>query len=102
MKRNLYHKHRRADFACGVGLPENDFISGAMSLSDQVRCFRAGGLPPATRSLSESVYDEDDVEVVDPSVNYGSDRFERSEAIAAQISERKKKAKEKRLKEARV
>lgn len=68
--------------------PDDDLLHGVKSLSDQIRSFRAGGLPLGTRELGDGNYDEDDSIDVDPSINPGLDRFERSEAIADMISSR--------------
>lgn len=82
--------------------PQQDFIAGAMSLPEQVRIMRAGGLPPVMRELSDGVYDEDDSRVVDPSIEPGTDRFTRSEKIAALISERVRNRKKQKLEEAQT
>lgn len=68
--------------------PEDDLIQGVKCLSDQIRSYRCGGLSTGTRRLSESNYDEDDVEEVDPSSEFGLDRFEKSEELASSISRR--------------
>lgn len=93
---------RRVAHSAMCGYPEQEFIAGCMSLSDQIRVYRAGGLPPAVRQLNDSVYDEDDVSDVDPSSEYGKDRFERVEAITDMISDRMLAQKKKKLQEAQV
>lgn len=81
---------------CFPATPEDELLHGVRSLSDQIRSFRAGGLPLGSRELGDGNYDEDDSIEVDPSVDPGLDRFEKSEAIAGMISSRMaKKHKEK-------
>ena len=60
------------------------------SLFDQIRTMRHGGLCPGIRELTDGNYDEDDSQTVDPSSDFGLDRFEKSEEIASQISTRMK------------
>lgn len=67
---------------------QNRILRGVQPLSRQLRKAANGGLTVGKRDLSDSNYDEDSVDSVDPSSAFGSDRFERAEAIASQISER--------------
>lgn len=85
-----------------VSCPPTDFCEGVKTLSQQIASFRAGGLGSGQRPLEESVYDEDDVEDIDPSSEFGLDRFEKSEAIAATISDRMAKKHKQKLDEAKV
>jgi hypothetical protein len=84
------------------GTPRDRMICGVKSLSDQIRSFRAGGLSSGTRELKDSLYDEDDSTDVDPSSEFGLDRFERSEAIAATVSDRMAKKKKEKLEHADI
>ena len=79
---------------------EDELVFGVKSLSDQVRTMRHGGLGPGTRELTDGNYDEDDSQVVDPSSDFGLDRFEKSEEIASQISTRMKRKHDEKLKHA--
>lgn len=82
--------------------PEDDLIQGVKCLSDQIRSYRCGGLSTGTRRLSESNYDEDDVEEVDPSSQFGLDRFEKSEKLASSISRRMAAKKREKLQQAKT
>lgn len=84
------------------GTPRDQMICGVKSLSDQIRSFRAGGLSSGTRELKDSLYDEDDSIDVDPSSEFGLDRFERGEAIAATVSDRMAKKSKEKLEHAEV
>lgn len=79
---------------------DDQLIHGVKPLSDQIRSFRNGGLGLGARPLSDSNYDEDDSQVVDPSSEFGLDRFEKSEEVASQISTRMKKKHDEELKHA--
>lgn len=81
---------------------DDDLIHGVRPLSDQIRSFRNGGLGLGVRPLSDSNYDEDDSQIVDPSSDFGLDRFEKSEEIASQISTRMKQKHDEKLKHAEV
>lgn len=81
---------------------DDELIHGVRPLSDQIRSFRNGGLGLGVRPLSDSNYDEDDSQVVDPSSDFGLDRFEKSEEIASQISIRMKQKHDEKLKHAQV
>lgn len=81
---------------------DDQLIHGVKPLSDQIRSFRNGGLGLGARPLSDSNYDEDDSQVVDPSSDFGLDRFEKSEEIASQISTRMKQKHDEKLKHAEV
>lgn len=89
---------------CGCFAPtsDDDLIHGVKSLSDQIRSFRAGGLPLGQRELSDSNYDEDDSVDIDPSIEPGLDRFERQVAITDRISERMRKKHKEKLEKAEV
>lgn len=76
------------------------WIQGVKCLSDQIRSYRCGGLSTGTRQLSESNYDEDDVVDIDPSSEFGLDRFEKSEELAATISRRMAAKKKQKLNDA--
>lgn len=78
----------------------DDLIQGVKCLSDQIRSYRCGGLSTGTRKLSDSNYDEDDVIDVDPSSEFGLDRFEKSEELAATISRRMAARKKQKLNDA--
>lgn len=90
------------DPMASAGTTVDELFCGVKSLSDQIRSFRAGGLSSGTRELKDSLYDEDDSTDVDPSSEYGLDRFERSEAIAAIVSDRMAKKKKEKLERAEV
>nr|DAM54587.1 MAG TPA: hypothetical protein [Microviridae sp.] len=92
----------RPDLMASVGTTLDELVCGVKSLSDQVRSFRAGGLSSGTRELKDSLYDEDDSIEVDPSSEFGVDRFERSERIAATVSDRMAKKKKEKLEHAEV
>lgn len=79
---------------------DDELIHGVKPLSDQIRSFRNGGLGLGARPLGDSNYDEDDSQVVDPSSEFGLDRFEKSEEVASQISTRMKKKHDEKLKHA--
>ena len=79
---------------------DDELIHGVKPLSDQIRSFRNGGLGLGARPLGDSNYDEDDSLVVDPSTEFGLDRFEKSEEVASQISTRMKKKHDEKLKHA--
>lgn len=79
---------------------DDELIQGVKPLSDQIRSFRNGGLGLGARPLGDSNYDEDDSQVVDPSSEFGLDRFEKSEEVASQISTRMKKKHDEKLKQA--
>ena len=79
-----------------------ELIEGVKTLSDQIASFRAGGLHMGSRELKDSHFDEDDVEAIDPSSEFGKDRFEQSEAIASQISGRMSKKHKDKLEQAEV
>lgn len=79
---------------------DDELVHGVKSLSDQIRSFRNGGLGLGARPLGDSNYDEDDSQVVDPSSEFGLDRFEKSEEVASQISTRMKKKHDEKLKHA--
>jgi hypothetical protein len=81
---------------------DDQLIHGVMPLSDQIRSFRKGGLGLGVRPLGDSNYDEDDSQVVDPSSDFGLDRFEKLEEIASQISTRMKQKHDEKLKHAEV
>lgn len=81
---------------------DDQLIHGVKPLSDQIRSFRNGGLGLGARPLGDSNYDEDDSQVVDPSSDFGLDRFEKSEEIASQISTRMKQKHDEKLKHAEV
>lgn len=81
---------------------DDQLICGVKSLSDQIRTMRHGGLGPGTRELTDGNYDEDDSQIVDPSSDFGLDRFEKSEEIASQISSRMKQKHDEKLKHAEV
>lgn len=85
-----------------AGTIVNELVCGVKPLSEQIRSFRAGGLSSGTRELKDSLYDEDDSTDVDPSSEFGLDRFERSEAIAAAVSDRMAKKNQKKLEHAEV
>ena len=73
-----------------------ELIEGVKTLSEQIASYRAGGLATGSRELTDSCFDEDDVEDIDPSSEFGLDRFEATEALTSTISRRmaaKKKAK---------
>ena len=80
----------RPDLMAPAGTTLDDLVCGVKSLSDQIRSFRAGGLSSGTRELK------------DPSSEYGLDRFERSEAIAATVSDRMAKKKKEKFEHAEV
>ena len=92
----------RPDLMASVGTTLDELVCGVKSLSDQVRSFRAGGLSSGTRELKDSLYDEDDSTDVDPSSDFSLDRFERSEAIVATVSDRMAKKKKEELEHANV
>lgn len=79
---------------------DDELIQGVKPLSDQIRSFRNGGLGLGARPLGDSNYDENDSQVVDPSSEFGLDRFEKSEEVASQISTRMKKKHDEKLKHA--
>lgn len=81
---------------------DDQLIHGVKTLSDQIRSFRNGGLGLGVRPLSDSNYDEDDSLIVDPTSDFGLDRFEKAEAIASQISARMKQKHDEELKHADV
>lgn len=81
---------------------DDQMIHGVKPLSDQIRSLRNGGLGLGVRPLSDSNYDEDDSQAVDPSSEFGLDRFEKSEEIASQISTRMKRKHDEKLKHAEV
>lgn len=83
--------------SCGDPTPADDIVYGVKSLSDQIRSFRKGGLPLGSRELGDSNYDEDDSVDIDPTVEPGMDRFEKSEMIATMVSSRMKKHYENKL-----
>ena len=85
-----------------VPTSDDQLIHGVKTLSDQIRSFRNGGLGLGARPLSDSNYDEDDFQIVDPSSDFGLDRFEKSEEIASQISTRMKQKHDEKLKHADV
>ena len=62
-------------------------------LSAQLRHARFGGLEPEKKTLSDTLYDEDEVFDVDPSTDPSMDRFERTEGVAQAISSRMRKQK---------
>lgn len=80
----------------------DELLHGVKPLSDQIRSYRAGGLPLGTRELGDSNYDEDDSNQVDPSIDPGLDRFERAEALASTISSRMQKKHKEKLEKAQV
>lgn len=71
-----------------ISVDSTDLIEGVRPLREQIRSFRNGGLRTGSRELKDSDYDEDDSQVVDPSSEFGLDRFEKMEKITDQISER--------------
>lgn len=79
-----------------------DFIYGLEPLSKQLRNSRFGGLPLDHEKAEDSRFDEDDVFDVDPTTDPTMDRFERTEAAAATISDRMKKKKQEDLNHATV
>lgn len=85
---------------CPAVTTDDELIQGVKPLSDQIRSFRNGGLGLGARPLGDSNYDEDDSQVVDPSSEFGLDRFEKSEEVASQISTRMKKKYDEKLKQA--
>lgn len=85
---------------CPAVTMDDELIHGVQPLSEQIRSFRNGGLGLGARPLSDSNYDEDDSQVVDPSSEFGLDRFEKSEEVASQISTRMKKKHDEKLKHA--
>lgn len=87
---------------CFPPTADDEFIFGVVSLSSQIRSFRAGGLPLGRRELSESNYDEDDSVEVDPTIEPGFDRFERQIAVTDRISERMRKKYKDKLEKAQV
>lgn len=74
-----------------VPTPSDDLIYGVKSLSDQIRSMRHGGLPLGSRELTDSVYDEDDSELIDPTFEPGADRFEKMEGLSSVVSDRMRK-----------
>ena len=76
--------------AC-VPTPSDDLIYGVKSLSDQIRSMRHGGLPIGSRELTDASYDEDDSELIDPTFEPGTDRFEKMEGLSSVISDRMRK-----------
>lgn len=85
---------------CPAATTDDELIQGVKPLSDQIRSFRNGGLGLGARPLGDSNYDEDDSQVIDPSSEFGLDRFEKSEEVASQISTRMKKKHDEKLKHA--
>lgn len=81
---------------------DDELIHGVKPLSDQIRSLRNGGLGLGVRPLSDSNYDEDDSQLVDPSSDFCLDRFEKLEEIASQISTRMKQKYDDKLKHAEV
>lgn len=92
---------RRGFRGCSSCTPEDELIFGVKSLSDQIRSMRKGGLPLGSRELSESSYDEDGSEEVDPTFEPGADRFEKMEALSSVVSDRMRKKHEERFKQAK-
>lgn len=87
---------------CFPSTSKDNLLYGVRPLSDQIRSFRAGGLPLGTRELGDGNYDEDDSVDVDPSVDPGLDRFEKSEAIAGMISSRMARKYKEKLEQAKI
>lgn len=79
-----------------------ELIEGVKTMSDQIASYRAGGLKMGSRELKDSHFDEDDVDIIDPSSEFGSDRFEKAEAIAGLVSERMAKKRKQKLEQAEV
>lgn len=77
-----------------------ELIEGVKTLSEQIASYRSGGLALGSRELKDHLFDEDDVEDVDPSSEFGLDRFEKSEKLAATISRRMVAKKKQKLNEA--
>lgn len=101
--KNLYKRMSSRPFPPSQrGTSVDELLFGVKSLSDQIRTMRHGGLGPGVRQLSDSNYDEDDVQTVDPSSDFTLDRFEKSEEIASQISTRMKQKHDEKLKHAEV
>lgn len=88
--------------SCNTPTAEDDLFQGVKSLSEQIRSFRAGGLSTGTRQLSDGNYDEDSSLDVDPSSEFGLDRFEKAEAISSTISDRMAKKQKDKLDHAEV
>lgn len=77
-----------------------ELIEGVKTLSEQIASYRAGGLKVGSRELKDHLFDEDDVEDIDPSSEFGLDRFEQSEKLAATISRRMAAKKKQKLNDA--
>lgn len=87
-RRNHYFRQCAHEAPVQCVIPSDPPLEGVMPLRDQIRSFRRGGLGLGSRSLPDSAYDEDDATDVDPTSEFGLDRFERAEAIASTISGR--------------
>lgn len=101
--KNLHLRMSEWPTVC-VSTPTSDdeLVHGVKPLSDQIRTYRAGGLKMGSRELSDSNYDEDDFTGIDPSSEFGTDRFEKAEAMAGLISERMAKKHKQKLEQAQV
>lgn len=77
-----------------------ELIEGVKTLSEQIASYRAGGLKIGSRELKDSHFDEDDVEDVDPSSEFGLDRFEVTEKLSSTISRRMAARKKEKLQQA--
>lgn len=77
-----------------------ELIEGVKTLSEQIASYRAGGLKMGSRELKDSHFDEDDVEDVDPSSEFGLDRFEVTEKLSSTISRRMAARKKEKLQQA--
>lgn len=82
--------------------PANSLLHGVKPFADLIRRSMNGGLGLAERPLEESSYDEEKTDVLDPTTQFGSDRFERSEAIASLVSEEAARHKRSKLEHADV
>ena len=89
-RRNYYFDRLNHEEPVKCVPPADPLLEGVMPLRDQIASFRRGGLGLGSRPLPDSAYDEDDTTDVDPTSEFGLDRFERAEAIASTISDRMK------------
>lgn len=79
-----------------------ELIEGVKTLPEQIASYRAGGLKTGSRELKDSHFDEDDVDDVDPSSEFGLDRFEITEKLSSTISRRMAAKKKEKLKQAEI
>lgn len=79
---------------------EDDLLLGVLPFTDQIRRFRMGGLALNERAPEQMGYDEDDTTIVDPSAQFGTDRFERAEGLREILSDRMKSQKQAALEHA--